>query len=99
MAPKSRLMATLAIRVAPNLTNNIVDQLKDDPPALRRCSLVSKSWRARALKWLFEVIVVQFAANPQFYLRWVDEPLLGTSNTGREMPSDPLIFASQWVSV
>lgn len=88
-------MATLAIRVAPNLTNNIVDQLKDDAPALRQCSLVSKSWRTRALKWLFEVIVVQFAANPQLYLRWIEEPLLGTSSIGRELPSDPLTFTSQ----
>ena len=82
MAPKSSLMATVAIRVAPNLTDNIVDQLKDDPPTLRQCSLVSKLWRARALKWLFEAIVVQFAADPRSYLRWVEEPMLGTVYDG-----------------
>ena len=79
MTLKSSLTATVAIRVAPNLTKEIIDQLHDDPLSLRHCSLVSKTWRERALKWLFAAIVMQITAtNPWSYLHWFGEPTPGT---------------------
>ena len=80
MVLKSSLIATVAIRIAPNLANEIIDQLQDDSFSLRHCSLVSKTWRERALKWLFAAIVMQFTAtNPWSYLHWFEEPTPGTS--------------------
>lgn len=76
------LMITLAIRDATNLTDNIIDQLKDDPSALRRCSLVAPRWRARAQRWLFEVIVIQLSTNPWLYPRWIGEPMPGMVRGG-----------------
>jgi len=84
MIPKQFcLMAAIVIRIAPNLTDEIIDQLHDDTSSLRHCSMVSKSWRSRALKWLFEAVVVQITAtNPWSYLQWIGEPTPGTVSTG-----------------
>lgn len=71
-------MATVVLRVAPNLINAIVDQLRDDPPSLRHCSVVAKRWRERSLKWLFEAIVLQITADPWSYIQWLEEPVPGT---------------------
>ena len=79
MVLKLPLIATVAIRVAPNITNEIIGQLRDDTPSLRQCSLVSKAWREGALEWLFAAIVVQITAkNPWSYLQWFEEPTPGT---------------------
>lgn len=89
MVLKSSLIATVAIRVAPNLINEVVGQLRDDTLSLRHCSLVSKTWRERALKWLFTAIVMQITAtNPWSYLHWFGEPTPGTG-TGRS-PVEPV---------
>lgn len=77
MPPKISLTAAVVIRVAPNLIDNIIDQLKNDTSTLRECSLVSKVWRVKALRWLFEVIVVRFAANMWSYMQWTREPIAG----------------------
>lgn len=83
MVLNSSLIATVAIRVAPNLTNEIIGQLRDDPFSLGQCSLVSKMWRERALKWLFAAIVVRITAtDPCSYLRWFEEPMTGTFGGG-----------------
>ena len=75
---RSCLMATVTIRIAPHLTNEIIDQLQDDTLSLRNCSMVAKSWRDRALKWLFEAVVVQVTArDPWSYLRWLGNPTPG----------------------
>jgi len=76
-------MATIVIRFAPNLADEIIDQLQDDTPSLRHCSMVSKYWRGRALKWLFEAVVVQITAtNPWPYLRWIGESTPGMVSDG-----------------
>lgn len=75
---QSCLMATVVIRIAPNLTNEIIDQLQDDPSSLKHCSMVAKSWRDRALKWLFENVVVKITTtDPWSYLRWLGESIPG----------------------
>lgn len=83
MVLRSSLTATVAIRVAPNLTDEIIGQLQDDIFSLRQCSLVSKVWRERASKWLFEAIVVEITAtDPWSYLRWFEEPTPGATKGG-----------------
>lgn len=78
MVLKFSLIPAVAIQAAPNLTNDIIDQLRDDAFSLRQCSLVSKAWRERALKWLFAAIVVQITArDPWSYLQWFEEPTPG----------------------
>jgi hypothetical protein len=77
MALKPRLMAAMVLRVAPNLINAIVDQLRDDIPSLKRCSKVAKLWRARSSKWLFEAIALRITADPWSYTQWLGEPTPG----------------------
>ena len=78
MTPTTSLIAAVVIRVAPNLINEIIGQLRDDVPSLRQCSLVSKKWRGESLKWLFAVIAVEITvADPWSYLRWTGEPVPG----------------------
>jgi len=74
---KPCLMAAIVLRMAPNLTNAIVDQLQDDTSSLKHCSMVAKRWRERSLKWLFEAIVLRSAADPWWYIQWVSEPTQG----------------------
>lgn len=84
MTLDSSLIATVAIRVAPNLTSEILNQLQDDLFSLKQCSLVSKKWREPALKWLFAAIVVRITAtDPWSYLRWFGESMPGAVRDGR----------------
>jgi len=70
-------MAMVVLRIAPNLINAIVDQLRDDTPSLRHCSMVAKRWRDRSLKWLFRAIVLHITADPWSYIQWLGEPTPG----------------------
>jgi hypothetical protein len=41
----------------PELCDHIIDQLCDQPNALKTCSLVSKSWSARSRKHIFSIVI------------------------------------------
>lgn len=71
-------MGAVALHVAPDLTNAIVDQLQDDTPSLRHCSMVARRWRDRSSKWLFEAMVLCITADPWSYVQWLEEPTPGT---------------------
>ena len=73
----SCLVAVAVLDAVPNLTNAIIDQLQDDTPSLKHCSMVAKRWRERSLKWLFEAIVLRIASDPWWYVQWLGEPTQG----------------------
>lgn len=47
---------TSSPRLPPELCDHIIDQLRDQPNALRSCSVVSKSWTPRSRKHIFSTI-------------------------------------------
>ena len=49
-------------RLPPELCDHIIDQLRDNPDALKTCSVVSKSWTARSKTHIFSTI--RFADDP-----------------------------------
>ena len=62
------------------LVDSIIDELKNDVPSLRSCSLVSKLWVYRSRKYLFQVVHLP----PYLLQRW-----LGRISTSPLSPLDP----------
>ncbi|RDX46357.1 hypothetical protein OH76DRAFT_1356237, partial [Lentinus brumalis] len=52
------------LRLPAEVTDNILDYLHDDRPALRTCCLVSRSWLPSCRYHLFSEVVVRSADHP-----------------------------------
>ena len=59
MYPQALLAAPHPIASHQELVDGIIDILRGNTQSLKRCSLVSKLWRPRAQKWLFEVVTIK----------------------------------------
>ena len=53
---EARMTMSTSPRLPPELCDHIIDQLCDNPDALKTCSVVSKSWTARSQKHIFSTI-------------------------------------------
>ena len=65
---------TLNHRLPQEILDNIIDLLHDDPEALEKCCLVSKSWVPRTRKHLFAVVVFCTLAGIQAWKETFPDP-------------------------
>ena len=59
---EAQMTMSTSPRVPPELCDHIIDQLHDNPDALKTCSVVSKSWTARSQEHIFSTI--NFTGDP-----------------------------------
>ena len=76
-------------RLPPELCDHIIDQLRDNPDALKTCSVVSKSWTARSQKHIFSTI--NFAGDPDI-VAWQNafpDPVNSPAHYARRLTVNP----------